>query len=123
MREIFVTNNNDFHHEDCFDGVTFQFPPMERVAVPVEAAEHMFGFNKPDKTEALQRLGWASHYSEKHKRWEDDPTGPARLAKFAFTRAVMVEERIESVDAEPEKRPKGAIPFLSDVRDHDDALV
>ena len=57
MREIFVTNQNDFHHCDSFDGVEFNFPPKEKVAVPVEAASHMFGFNKPDKTETLTRSG------------------------------------------------------------------
>ena len=36
MRDIFVTNHNDFHHSDSFDGEVFDFPPKERVAVPVD---------------------------------------------------------------------------------------
>lgn len=98
MREIFVTNNNDFHHADSFDGVEYAFPPRERVAVPVDAATHMFGFNMPDKTETLTRLGWATRYDANSKQWADDPEGVKKLARFVFTKAVMVEERIERIE-------------------------
>ena len=99
MRDIFVTNHNDFHHSDSFDGEVFDFPPKERVAVPVDAATHMFGYSMPDKTDVLHRLGWSSRYNAETKRWEDNPEGVKRLARFVFTRAVMVEETIPSDDA------------------------
>ena len=99
MREIFVTNNNDFHHQDAYDGIVYDFPPKERVAVPVEAAVHMFGFNQKDKTDTLQRLGWASQVDRKTGKVEEHPEGVKWLARFAFTKAVMVEAPVESADA------------------------
>lgn len=89
---VFVTNNNDFFHEDRFDGEMYQFPPKEKVQVPVDAAVHMFAFNMPDKTDALVRLGWAMIYDPASKRMVENPEGVKRLARFVFTRAVMVEE-------------------------------
>ena len=127
MREIFVTNHNYFHHSDSFDGRHYDFPPKERVAVTVEAATHMFGFNLPDKTESLTRLGWATRFDSKLKQWADDPEGVKKLARFAFTKAVMVEEVVTSLDpddglptdeispATGKKLPKGAVPFLQGV--------
>lgn len=93
---IFVTNNNEFHHEDAFDGEHFSFPPKEKVQVPVEAAAHMFGFGLEDKTDTLVRLGWASRYDEKLKRTVEDPNGARKLSKFVFTQAVMVEAPVNS---------------------------
>jgi hypothetical protein len=101
MREIFVTNRNDFHHSDRFNGVDFEFPPKERVAIPVEAAVHMFGFNMPDKTEVLTRLGWATKYDPRARTFVDDADGVKRLANFVFTKAVMIEAPIDAPDPEP----------------------
>jgi hypothetical protein len=101
---VFVTNKNDFFHSDRFDGADYTFPPGEKVQVPVEAATHMLGFNLKDKTETLVRLGWASKFDDVAKRTVEDPEGIKKLARFVFTRAVMVEERIEGTGeaAEPE---------------------
>lgn len=118
--EIFVTNHNDFHHSDRYDGVDYDFPPKERVAVSVDAAIHMFGFNQPDKSEVLSRLGWAWRYDEKTRKLVDDNEGVKKLAKFIFTKAVMVEAPIDAPDPEPvgladmpePKRKTKAIPFL-----------
>lgn len=97
LQDIFVTNNNDFTHIDAFDGAEYVFPPKERVSVPAEAATHMLGFNLKDKTETLVRLGWASKPDVK-MGWIDDPEGPKKLARFAFTRAVLVEESVTSAE-------------------------
>jgi hypothetical protein len=85
--DIFVTNKNDFYHEYMYNGDKYQFPQGERVVVPDAAASHMLGFNKPDKTETLVRLGWANL---------NDDEGVKRLAKFVFTRGVLVEEPAEN---------------------------
>lgn len=97
MRDIFVTNQNDFHHSDRYDGVDYEFPPKERVTIPVDAATHMFGFNMPDKSEVLQRLGWANRHNPKTGKLEDDPEGVKKLARFVFTRGVMVEAPAEEL--------------------------
>lgn len=124
--EIFVTNHNDFHHEDNFDGTHYDFPPKERVAVGVDAATHMFGFNMPDKSGVLTRLGWAWKYDPEKRKVVEDPDGVKRLSRFVFTRAVMVEAPAEETGQtaalstgllplpEPARaRPKGAIDFLA----------
>lgn len=100
---VFVTNNNDFHHEDKFDGVEYHFPPMEKVQVPIDAAEHMFGLGRQDKTESLVRLGWATHYNPETKRMEENPEGLRKLARFVFTKSVMIEAPVASrADLNPE---------------------
>lgn len=96
---IFVTNRNDFHHVDMFDGVAYEFAPMEKIAIPIDAARHMFGFGLEDKTETLVRLGWAMKYDPAKKTFVENEEGVKHLARFVFTKAVMVEEEIKSVPA------------------------
>lgn len=103
MDQIFVTNTNDFVHSDRYDGSEYTFPPGEKVLLPVVAARLFFGFQNPDKSEALIRQGWANLTPT-----DNDPDwGAKRLAKFVFTRGVMIEEPVESdvvvVEAEPEQ--------------------
>lgn len=86
--EIFVTNKNEFLHTDRYNGVEFVFPAGEKTLVPVDAARLFFGFQAPDKTEALIRQGWGN-----------DPEGPKKLARFIFTQGVMVEVPIEQAAA------------------------
>lgn len=90
LHEIFVTNHNREAHIDAFNGVEYIFPPDERVAVPVEAATHMLGFNLKDKTEVLSRLGWAFRVDGKTNQITDASLDGARkLAAFEFTKAVL----------------------------------
>jgi hypothetical protein len=91
-KQIFVTNKNDFVHQDRYDGEEYVFPPGERVLIPSEAATHMLGFNLPDKSEALVRLGWATMYDPAAKNYVENPDGVKRLARFVFDEAVMVSK-------------------------------
>lgn len=86
--DIFVRNTGDFDHSDSYNGQDFDFPKGERVLIPVEAAMHMFGFNRVDKTDNLSRLGWANLPNDQ---------GAKQLAKFVFTQAVMIEQPVEEV--------------------------
>jgi len=79
-------------HVDAYDGIEYVFPPNERVLVPADAATHMLGFNMPDKSAALVRLGWATKYDDKAKNFVDNPAGAERLKRFVFEKAVMVSE-------------------------------
>lgn len=60
-----ITNGTDrkinarFHGEDYVWGVGAQLSP-----VPLDAAEHIFGFGLEDKTKALHRLGWLTASSQ-----------------------------------------------------------
>lgn len=94
--DIFVRNTNDFDHTDHYNGMEFDFPKGERVLVPVEAAMHMFGFNKVDKTDNLSRLGWANLPNDE---------GAKKLAKFIFTQAVMIEQPVEEIVPPDEAEP------------------
>mgnify|MGYP001611055396 FL=1 len=85
MHEIFVTNHNEFDHQDRFDGQDYFFPKGERVTIPVLAAEHMFGLGRQDKTENLVRCGWAN-----------ETDGVKKLANFVFTQGVMVEAPVDA---------------------------
>ena len=98
---IFVTNKNDFAHEDMYNGESYIFRAGEKIPISIEAARHMFGFGNPDKTETLVRLGWAMKFDPAVRNFVEDPEGIARLKKFVFTKAVMQEEIAEpsSVDA------------------------
>lgn len=100
MGMLFVTNTNDFHHTDKFDGEEYHFPPGEKVAVSEDAATHMFGRNLVDKTNALQRLGWAMAYDPDTGTFSANDEGVKKLAKFVFTPAVLVEG--SSAHAQPE---------------------
>jgi hypothetical protein len=102
MDGIFVTNTNDFPHYDRYDGEDFQFLPGDKVFIPKDAATHLFGWNMPDKTECLVRLGWASKYDQSVKNYVDDPEGVRKLAGFVFDEAVMVAKSslAQKLDAE-----------------------
>jgi len=78
---IFVTNKNEFEHQDRYNGVDYYWSPGEKVAVPEEAAAHMFGYGRKEKTENLVRLGW---------NWNEEE-GVKKLAKFVFSQAQVVE--------------------------------
>jgi hypothetical protein len=92
MGSVFVTNTNDFQHQDRFDGVDFLFPSNEKVLIPTDAAVHMFGYQQPDKSETLVRLGWAMRYDPTTKNFEEDKEGVRKLANFVFEEAVMVSK-------------------------------
>jgi hypothetical protein len=91
MGMLFVTNKNSFHHVDMYDGEQYEFPPGKRVAVPEEAATHMFGRDLVDKTATLQRLGWESRYDPKSRELIPDAEGVKKLANFVFSEAVLTE--------------------------------
>jgi hypothetical protein len=87
---VYVTNKNDFVHQDRYDSVDYVFPPGEPVVVPLDAATHMFGMGLADKSEILLRLGWATRYDPKTKNLAEDPDGVEKLKRFVFEEAVMV---------------------------------
>lgn len=86
--DIFVHNRNPFTHVDRYNGMDYVFPAGEKVAVPAEAAAHMLGFARADKTDNLLRLGW------NHLPHEE---GVSRLAKFVFSEARLVEADVPTL--------------------------
>jgi hypothetical protein len=90
MGNLFVTNKNDFVHEDRYDGEDYRFPPNERILISTDAATHFFGWNLVDKTDTLVRLGWATRYDPAAKNFIEDAEGVKKLARFVFEEAVTV---------------------------------
>ncbi|SRR6266404_7451588 len=98
LNHVFVTNTNSFTHQDRYDGEDYVFPPNVPVMIPMDAAEHMFGYHPPearkegevaDYTNVLVRLGWASKYDPAVKNFVEDPEGSRKLANFVFEEAVV----------------------------------
>ena len=92
MGSVFVTNKNEFQHEDRFDGEDFVFRPGEKVLIPEDAAQHMFGRGMADKSDTLSRLGWGLKFDPKTGKVGDDPDGVRKLANFVFEDAVLVSK-------------------------------
>jgi hypothetical protein len=90
---VYVTNKNDFVHHDRFNGQDFIFHPNKAEVVPFEAASHMFGWNKKDKTPTLLRLGWAN----------DGERGVKKLAKFVISEAKFEKPPEAEEVAQPEE--------------------
>jgi hypothetical protein len=44
-------------------------------------------------------LGWAFKYDPAARNFVDDPEGVKKLARFVFTKAIMVEAPIDALDA------------------------
>ena len=86
---VFVTNENEFIHEDRYNGEDFVFPPGEPVLVPFDAAVHMFGYQLADQTDVLVRLGWAMMYDPVKKQMVENPDGVRKLANFVFEEATV----------------------------------
>ena len=91
---IFVTNHNDFDHQDFYDGTEYRFPAGESVEVDEAAASHMLGFGKANKEETLIRLGWANEFDGK-RGWVKSETGVKKLANFVFETARLVRTPIK----------------------------
>ena len=65
-----------------FDGTDYFFPYREPVFCEADAAQHIFGIGKADKTEVLARHGWAT-YSQSIEE------GMKILNAFKFERVVQ----------------------------------
>lgn len=90
---IFVTNHNTFDHFDNYDGEEYHFPPGETVEVPDDAATHMLGYGRKDKTENLVRLGWANKL-DAQKGWVKDEASVKKLANFTFEAGAFVKVKL-----------------------------
>ena len=58
-----VTNHNK-SFVARFDGRDYKFEMGKPIDIPIVAARHIFGFDLEDKTQALNRLGWARSSDE-----------------------------------------------------------
>lgn len=73
VMSVKVTNRNDFLIRDMFDGVPYEFHPNKPLAVPIDAANHIFGWWPPYtddegkqhsvdpaamKAHVIKRFGW-----------------------------------------------------------------
>ena len=105
--DIFVTNKNTFDHTDRYNGKDYIFPKGESVPIPMEAARHMFGFNSPDKTDVLLRLGWEDRDPKLAVIGRKPGDGVSWLKNFVFSEAKLIEVApIEDEVVTPEPLPE-----------------
>lgn len=104
---IFVTNRNPEAYRDRFDGVDYAFPPGEKVPIEEEAAAHIFGWGRADKTENLVRMGRAN-----------SDAGPQWLSRFQFTAAKLIEDspKIDGMDKVVEQAQKDVTSLMEDAK-------
>lgn len=72
MKEVIVTNKSPKVFKDAFHGVEYIIEPGGKVAMPLAAASHIFGFNLQNKAVAYRRAGFT-----------DKAQGDAFFANFA----------------------------------------
>lgn len=103
-----VTNKNNFDFDGRYNGVDYRFPQGKTVAVPDDAAKHIFGVGLGDKTDVLVRHGWMSNGAARD-------TAMAKLNNFSFNVAEQLNpgEIIETEVAEPdvEEQEQGSAPL------------
>lgn len=102
MTILFVKNTNDVDFTDSYNGEVIKFPAGEKVMIDGGAAEHIFGWNRKDKTENLLRLGWANLQGNE---------GVKRLARFIITKGKIVEETEHDEQMEREGKMPAALPL------------
>jgi hypothetical protein len=104
-----VTNRNPFDFVAKHAGISYFFPQGKTVAMPDEAAAHIFAIGDPDKTTVLMRHGWV-------RPTESLKGGLAILDNFAFERVVpKIDVPFASdIDAEQELDDHGAAPVVQE---------
>ena len=76
-QSIFVTNKGDITTCRCMN-VDYVFETDKEVEIPLEVAQHIFGYGDDNKEPYFVRLGWM-------KMNTDLPRAKERLAKFVFS--------------------------------------
>lgn len=64
MATVWVTNKGEESFSDSFLGMPYEFKPGIPVAIPEEAAQHIFGYGVENKVPYLTRLGWLKYSNE-----------------------------------------------------------
>lgn len=64
MSTVWVTNKGTEEFSDYHHGFKYEFRPGVPVALPIAAAQHIFGYGVQDKTPYLIRLGWLKYSNE-----------------------------------------------------------
>jgi hypothetical protein len=104
---IYVTNNSDQDLRDGFGGVFYDFKKGATVEISEEAARHIFGYGKEDKTTHLARLGWI-------KTANDFQEGLDRLAQWNLStqppkKNQSLSPLVERVPLPSQKRAGGKV--------------
>ncbi len=98
---IYVTNNSDKPLKDGFAGIQYEFKVGETVEIPLDAAQHIFGYGKKDKLPTITRLGWAKTMNELEEAL-------ARLAQWELSENPPKENHVLSPVVDKVPLPKKA---------------
>ena len=86
-----VKNNNDFNFAGRYNGIDYHFPRGKVIAIPDEAAKHIFGIGSADKNDILVRNGWLLQSNQIEAAME-------KLNGFAFNVANEISPGDEVTD-------------------------
>jgi hypothetical protein len=111
MSTIYVTNHSDKILKDGFAGVFYVFEIGKTVEIPIEAAQHIFGYGIENKEPYLARLGWT-------RTTNDLDEGYARLSKWALTtypprKNQSLSPLVDLVPLPSERKVGGKIPAVA----------
>lgn len=72
IERVRVFNGNPFQINDRCDGVPYEFPPGQATVIPLDAAQHIFGFPGDEvdmHARMVRRFGWnrPEHYKPDEK--------------------------------------------------------
>jgi hypothetical protein len=117
VMQVKVINRNDFLIRDMFDGVAYDFHPNRPVSIPIDAANHIFGwwppFNDDEghrhevepemmKRHIMKRLGWNTPAMQQDGRSELFYKN--LVVQPIFYRMVPVEVSAEAMKGRPAGR-------------------
>lgn len=73
IERVRVFNGNPFQINDRCDGVPYEFPPGQATIIPLDAAQHIFGFPGEEQdmhARMVRRFGW-----NRPEHYKADPDG------------------------------------------------
>jgi len=82
---VYVTNNSDKELVSEYSYTEYKFPVGKTVAVPHNAAKHIFGYGQENKEPYLARLGFVRLHSELEQ-------GLEKLLQFEISTEAPVEK-------------------------------
>ncbi|NBW12749.1 MAG: hypothetical protein EBR82_32460 [Caulobacteraceae bacterium] len=103
MATLFVTNQGGLPLKAKFVSQWFDFPVGQSVEVPIEVAQHIFGYGEDKKEPYLIRLGWMKMNTDYERAME-------RLNQFAFTREPIRKGQSLAPLVERVAPPKARLP-------------
>jgi len=100
IQSVRVTNLNDFNIVDRFDGVPYEFPANKSTVIPLDAAQHIFGWEPGIDQETLFR------HTQRRFGWNTPAMMQTSADRTFFSRLEIEEVVYRLVEVRPEDMAK-----------------